>query len=125
MGSLSKLVVPNPWQKLTLDTPPHVHENDSPIIERHNRKYSHGHRFHIHTQSYPEPYIGDPDAPILLLNRNPGYSACGPSELPHPALTQLMRDNLRHIPFPYPFYPVSPTYAKYHKSTWWRDSLKH
>lgn len=124
MSVLASLSVSNPWQTLLLLEPPHVFKEDATIITRHNLRYPQGHKFHVYLNAYPEPYIGDPSAPILLLNRNPGYHH-DPQYRAHPALEEIYRQNLLHGPSEYPFYPIGPTYAQHHKSTWWRESLQH
>lgn len=125
MSILAGHSVPNPWQTLPFLDPPHVFGEDARIIDRHNLRYPQGHKHHIYLNAYPEPYIGDPNAPILLLNRNPGYGDHDPRARAHPTLEEIYRQNLLHGQSDYPFYPIGPTYAQHHKSTWWRQSLRH
>jgi hypothetical protein len=61
----------NPWKRLPRK-PPFVLPSDLPVIKSFNRDASS--RFKIFDHLLPVPYLGLPEAPILLLNLNPGYS---------------------------------------------------
>ena len=73
----------NPWPQLPTDAPC-VLPPDRSIIEAFNARYADKHEsdcrtssctgcFTIQTQLLPEPFIGDPEARVYLLNLNPGY----------------------------------------------------
>jgi hypothetical protein len=62
---------PNPWLRLPLE-PPFVLPGDQPAIETFNRSAAHDYR--VETGLMPEPFVGRPNAPILLLLLNPGVS---------------------------------------------------
>lgn len=59
----------NPWLQLEF-TDPVVAPCDQAAINR----LSPSDRDNVFLDLYPEPFIGDPDADVYLLNGNPGYS---------------------------------------------------
>lgn len=61
----------NPWKHLP-GQPPYVLPADAPAISSFNQGVSDEHQ--IRLELLPEPYLGDPDAPIILLSLNPGFS---------------------------------------------------
>jgi hypothetical protein len=61
----------NPWQHLAREQP-FILPSDQPAITAFNRTASP--RVRIFDHLLPVPYLGLPDAPIVLLNLNPGYS---------------------------------------------------
>ena len=69
----------NPW--LTLKDKPYVYSGDRHDIDVFNSKLKDA-SYRIELDVVPEPFIGSPDAPIWLLNLNPGLD---PSELEHTA----------------------------------------
>ena len=62
----------NPWKRLPRKAPFFLPEDRS-AIDAFNGSASD--RYRIRGDTLPVPYLGLPDAPILLLNLNPGYSA--------------------------------------------------
>ena len=60
----------NPWLSLP-ENPPFVLECDHQIILAFNNRVKPEHL--IHWEFLPEPYTGNPEAKILLLNLNPGF----------------------------------------------------
>ena len=75
---------------------------------------------------FPEPYLGNPDAPILLLNLNPGYGHSPRQAHAHAAVGRLCIANLRHgIPRDeFPFYPLHPDYMALAQTRWWPEALQ-
>lgn len=61
--------VPNPWLNLTIGNP-FVASCDFPVINSRLSRIA----GRVHLDLYPEPFMGDPDAEVYLLNGNPGYS---------------------------------------------------
>src|SRR5207245_11805556 len=70
----------------------------------------------------PEPFVGDKDAPVVLLSNNPGF---GEGALPKrdPAFMARLRNNLAHGPADYPFLFLAPEFGGPGK-TWWERKLK-
>ena len=60
----------NPWTHLP-DSPPFVLEEDCEAVEHFNVKPDA--RTQIHTEILPEPFLGRPDAPVVVLSLNPGF----------------------------------------------------
>lgn len=61
---------PNPWRDLPTE-PDFVLEQDREIVAAHNAATTDEHRLQLHV--LPEPFMGPRDAPVVLLNLNPGY----------------------------------------------------
>lgn len=120
---LSQIGVPNPWREIEPGPPPYRASVDRPVIERHNRRVEALHRCPLDV--YPEPYLGDPNAPVLLLNLNPGYNEESPRFHAQPAVTDLCIRNLRHEGSEYPFYALHPQYLRCGGSSWWSQSLQY
>lgn len=70
-GAAGHFDTSNPWLKLPPE-PPFVLPEDRPAIETFNRSAVPDYR--VETALMPEPFVGRPDAPILLLLLNPGVS---------------------------------------------------
>jgi hypothetical protein len=95
----------NPWLDLPHDTP-FVLPDDMAVVEAFNTTAKDA--GHIHGELLPEPFVGDPQAPIVLLGLNPGFS---PKDVTHhsdPTFANLLRMNLQHSPAAFPFYLLSP-----------------
>ena len=69
-GAKLILNMENPWIKLS-KTEPFILESDKESIERFNLISKSEHILHTHL--LPIPFLGNPSAPILLLNLNPGF----------------------------------------------------
>ena len=68
----------NPWGQLP-EQAPYVLPADATAVESFNRRARDNHI--LHTEKLPEPYLGDPTAPIVLLNLNGGSTiatTCSP-----------------------------------------------
>src|SRR5258708_5145779 len=91
----------NPWIQLPTE-PPYLLSTDREAILRFNETASEDHI--IHTESYPEPFIGLPDAPIMLLGLNPGTAKGHLEKITNPILLQAYKDNLHHNRADFPFY---------------------
>jgi len=62
----------NPWESLA-DKNYRI-EEDIEIINNHNSGLSKNHKHFIDLDLFPEPYIGNPNANVVLLFTNPGKS---------------------------------------------------
>jgi hypothetical protein len=114
--------VNNPW--LTLPTnSPFVLKADQQRILGFNSKAKPEH--FIHLELLPEPYLGNPSAPIILLNLNPGFSTediC--YHHGNDYFVQTSRADLLHESLEYPFYLLDPKNHASPGSAWWRQKLK-
>lgn len=98
---------PNPWLALP-DTKPFVLFEDKATVATWNRKHANDLR-HVKTDVMPEPFVGRPDAPVVLLNGNPGYDASMDMPLHgNPQFRRLSRTNLEHGPSAFPFFLLNP-----------------
>jgi hypothetical protein len=68
----------------------------------------------------PEPFLGSPDAPVVLLALNSGYNDGDRLRHQQPAFVERSRSNLLHCPADYPFYPLDPNIPT---SGWWIRKL--
>lgn len=110
----------NPWLQLPKQ-PPYVLPDDGEQIRAFNARAKP--QLQVHLELIPEPFLGNPTAPVVLLNLNPGYS---PSDVRHhenPVFAKRSRDNLLHQDSKYPFYLLDPeiTAPGHH---WWNRRLR-
>lgn len=109
----------NPWPHLIYKAP-FVLIEDKPYLDLFNSRY-HGSNKEIMLNQLPSPYIGDPKAPIVLLNRNPSYDE---EEKNSVSFLEIAGANFAHKFFDYPFYPLNPklegTPSGYE---WWKEKL--
>lgn len=88
----------NPWTA-TPPSPPYVLEADRPYVESWNQVIA-ARRDHarLHLEVLPEPAAGPRDAPLVLLNLNPGWSGTEPIDLLPPDRVAALRANLADDP---------------------------
>lgn len=109
----------NPWLDLS-PVPPFVLAVDRAAIDSFNHQARP--EVFIHLELLPEPFLGAPMAPVVLLSLNPGYS---PDDLqPHqdPTFQALSRANLEHAPTQYPFVLLNPK-VETPGRRWWESKL--
>jgi hypothetical protein len=119
-------VIANPWHRLP-DQPEYVLPEDKEQVLAFNQKKKKDHPHFLHLDLIPEPFVGRPDAPVLLLANNPGVSGDDTKHCKQkPKFTALMRENLLHrvngdYPFLYldPELDIAPASKK-----WWTRKLK-
>lgn len=119
MSTGAEIVISNPWLDLS-ETAPFALASDVEAIARFNNRA--GTNTSIHLELLPEPFLGDPAAPVVLLGLNPGYS---PEDLVHhgsPDFVSLSRQNLRHEHNQYPFYLLNPDITAPGR-LWWERKL--
>ncbi len=78
----------------------------------------------IRTELLPEPYLGNRDAPIVLLNLNPGFSEYDRVFHDDPRGREAIRRNLAHQHLEYPFYLLDPANSYAPGAGWWRERLR-
>ena len=124
----------NPWPELPTDAP-RVLPSDRSIIEAYNARYGDKHEsacrtsscagcFTVHTQLLPEPFIGDPEARVYLLNLNPGYSSEDDAWHAEPDYRTAIIDNLSHRTAAFPFYFFNPRLKEAPGSRWWGEHAR-
>lgn len=111
----------NPWNLLS-GVAPLVLADDRVPIERFNHLARPEH--YIHTELLPEPFIGNPEAPVVLLNLNPGFDEVDHIWHVTPTFQAAVRANLAHQDQPWPFYPLNPDFQGYGGNRWWGSKLR-
>ena len=119
---MSKANSDNPWTKLPSGGQ-YVLEQDRGDIEAFNKKHHGNSDKEIHLELFPEPYLGDPKAPVVLLNLNPGFDEHDPEAHQNAAFAKQSRRNLRHQAA-YPFYLLDPKLKFAPGYHWWKKKLK-
>jgi len=113
----------NPWTAIPLSSP-YVLEGDKAAIDDFNMKVRDDYK--VQLDILPEPFVGDPKAPIVLLGLNPGFNAVE-DHLVHanPAFVECLRANLAHGPSAYPLYALNPEVTRAGESgrKWWGRTL--
>jgi len=125
----------NPWMKLP-DNAPFVLPNDAPEIHNFNQKQikrltkqgkppdPDKNNSLIDLKLLPEPFLGNPQAPVVLLNLNPGWDSTDACWHEKEDFKQKNRDNLEHKNVPYPFYLLHPNLSQSPGGLWWRRHLR-
>lgn len=112
----------NPWVDLPR-TQPFVLPYERSAIREFNASAKPTHQ--IRTELMPEPYLGDPNAPVVLLNLNPGFME---EEIYfHTEDEDFIREcraNLLHEPSEYPFYLINPKLSASEGHKWWKKKLR-
>jgi type I restriction enzyme M protein len=94
----------NPWRRLPYE-PPYVLPEDAEAVEAFNTQASDIHRLRVR-DILPEPFVGRPNAPVLLLSTNPGFVE---SDHKHEGdFFARMRANLLHQPLAHPLVFLAP-----------------
>ena len=108
----------NPWHVLP-DTSPFVLKQDKAIIDQHNASANPPHQ--IHLEVMPEPFLGNPEAPVVLLNLNPGFATKDIAFHQQATFAELSRDNLLHRGKTFAFYLLNPQLRKAPGYEWWSN----
>jgi hypothetical protein len=113
----------NPWIDLPFESP-FVIKDDWSAIEDFNSKNKQS-DYEIKTSLFPEPYIGNLGAHVVLLGLNPGYSG-NADELDFTSeyFKGLCRDNLLHEKNEYPLYYFNPKLNHTSGYKWWKQKLR-
>ena len=111
----------NPWQRLP-DRPPFVLPEDEAVVREFNARAREAYHLRI-DDSFPEPFVGDPKAPVVLLGTNPRFSTGGAIRKNEPRFVARMRGNLIHEPSDCPFVFFAPDILEAHRR-WWERKLK-
>jgi hypothetical protein len=113
----------NPWCRLRVSAP-YVLPDDEPLVRAFNKRKAKEHPKFLHIDDIlPEPFVGAPEAPVVLLSNNPGFGKGAPAKK-DPAFMDRMRKNLLHEPSDWPFVFLAPDFSGPGKE-WWERKLKH
>ena len=107
----------NPWQDLPLNEP-FVLPDDRAIADEFNASAIDNVKLHL--ELLPEPFLGCPDATVVLLNLNPGYKPEDQQRHHNPEFIARSRGNLVHRPVAYPFFLLNPDIPT---SGYWKRKL--
>jgi hypothetical protein len=80
--------------------------------------------YKIQLDLMPEPFIGLPDAPVVLLNLNPGFDPGDPEVHRYPKYRDVLRNNCCHVSSQFPFFFLHPDFREKPGGRWWRKKLK-
>lgn len=111
----------NPWVQFVQEFP-YLLPSDYQSIIAFNKNVGEAHK--IRYELLPEPFLGRPDAEIILLNLNPGYSERDLPFYEQAHVQSLWMSNILHKPLEYPFYLLDPSIADESGSRWWAQKLK-
>jgi hypothetical protein len=113
----------NPWQRLP-SRPPFVLQEDQERVNAFNLSARVEHQ--IQLAIYPEPFLGRPKAPVVLLNLNPGYQAdADPVHHGKALFAKRSRENLLHAEAAFPFYLIDPALVPIcDRTDWWDKKLR-
>ncbi|HYU20716.1 MAG TPA: hypothetical protein VEQ11_18675 [Chloroflexota bacterium] len=111
----------NPWKRAPRSAP-FLLEEDRPLVEAFNRRARPD--YAVHTELTPEPFLGRPDAPVVLLNLNPSWVEGDLGGHDRPDFALAARDNLLHVPSDYPFFLLAPRFEATGGGQWWRARLR-
>lgn len=116
--------MPNPWTSITDPSGAYVLEADREPIESFNETASDEHRIQLGV--LPEPFIGDPAAPVLILSLNPGFKPAQLEAHARPPLAELLMQSMRLEAgeSSIPFHHLHPVYQEHSPSLWWQRCLK-
>lgn len=111
--------VSNPWFMLPQKSNSYVLAIDENVITNHNSKANAKVFFYL--DLLPEPFIGNKNAPIVLLNNNPGYDLNDKIFHALPYFRKYIFRNLKHQSKI--FYPLESPFLKSPVSEWWMKKL--
>lgn len=77
----------------------------------------------IHLEIVPEPYLGDPNAPVVLLNLNPRYVDDDRNVHLDCHFNNAARANLLHMRSTWPLYLLDPSLPDNPGRKWWQRKL--
>jgi len=109
----------NPWPELSRNTP-YVLDGDREKVDIFNISAAPMER--IQTELFPEPFVGNINAPVVLLALNPGFS--DDDKAYYLKSEAVCRANLRHELEDCPFYPLNKQFKKHSGPQWWRAKLR-
>jgi hypothetical protein len=106
-----------PWTDLP-ERVPYIFDLDRSTLKKSEMK-KRKNRTEFDFELLPEPFLGTPNAPVVLLNLNPGYKESDIEFHKDPLFIKLSLGNLNHAPMEYPFYLLDPRIADSSGASWW------
>lgn len=113
----------NPWKEISRGH--FILARDEGAIKEFNASLKPSQRdtYQIHDNIFPEPFLGDPVAPIVLVNLNPGFDERDFKLHAEPNFQNTILANLRHQNLEYPFYLLNPAFKETPGYKWWTRIL--
>ncbi|MDR2583672.1 MAG: hypothetical protein LBC75_09350 [Fibromonadaceae bacterium] len=109
-----KTDTPNPWEKMKNSSDAngeYILDIDRAHIDKLRNK--------LNLELFPEPFIGNPEAQVYLLNLNPGFNEADKEDMED--LKNYIFKNYRHK---CPFYYLNDNLKETNGGKWWRQRLK-
>lgn len=103
----------NPWRQLPL-LEPFVLPEDNGALSAFNASASDN--SFVHLELLPEPFLGSPNAPVVVLGLNPGFKEADLTQHADSSFVNRSRNNLLHGPSDYPFYLLDTGIVR---TMWW------
>ncbi|WP_199052002.1 hypothetical protein [Aquitalea sp. ASV15] len=110
----------NPWFDLP-SSKPYLIDSDAVSIHAFNERCSQ--KYKIALDLLPEPYFGNVDAPVVVLNLNPGLSAADYLAHENNEFICQAKSSLVHDLKPYPFLHLQPS-PDTPGGKWWHTRTK-
>jgi hypothetical protein len=121
-------VIENPWHRLPEEPPfvlPRDREKVEAFNERMRRKADDDHILHL--DLIPEPFVGRPDAPLVILGNNPGVTNedTAKHRRTRPFVNRMRKNLLQQLSDDFPFLYLDPSSDISEPSReWWQGKLK-
>jgi len=109
----------NPWKNLSRRTP-YILANDQKVIKAFNRRVTNAYK--INEKLLPDPFLGNPKAPVVLLNLNPGIGGDERKLHKKAFFRKACFANLRHKPAS--FYYFNKKFKNTDGNIWWRRKMR-
>lgn len=116
----------NPWGDLP-KREPYVLPMDREAVEAYARMSNVSRdpdTLGLRTELLPVPFVGNPSAPVVLLNGNPGFSDRDEADHQDPAFWDAASRNLTHEVAGPAFFPIDPRFEKTAAYRWWTAKLR-
>lgn len=119
----------NPWKDFTVRDTDFVADGDRNGIAAHERRLGtltgkNREAYRLRTELLPTPYVGNPAAPVVFLNLNPGYAKQDLADYAEPAFRRAAFDNLTHAIDALPFFLIDPRFSATSSYRWWTSRLR-
>lgn len=101
---------------------PFVLPEDEPHIRSFNSSEQDD-RFRIHLEVPPEPFVGRPTAPVIVLNLNPGFEGTEEDSFQDQDFFRAHLANLAHDREEWPFLWLDPRFPDNSGYRWWTKKL--
>jgi hypothetical protein len=113
--------IENPWLKLPREAP-YVLSDDHALVMEFNLRATQ--ESQIRLGLLPEPFLGNPLAPVVLLGLNPGFNESDQRFHDNPVFAKRSKGNLLHdLSEEFPFYLLDPELSESPGHKWWNKHL--